>query len=366
MTQLRDRSINHDMGNAGTASEPNCVEECPRAFQFFGECRSAGKPGGHVIRAFAIVVGLGFLLTLAGAANAGSPRSRALRLEKEKAQETPTEPAVAAPNLRFGIHYDFLHQDKIDLSEISATSMDFFEISEHEGHSARAEIVGTLPIVGPLGARAMIRGAIGHQQRSLDGLERGNNEISALGVGAQLFLRDPKMGSVTVGGGWDRLSRDGPIDAEEFKGDASFSIFYPDLGLGPVDWKFSFEFGHRQVSGVPGTTDIDADRYIVTGQAGWYASDDVQIALGARWERAEEEFSTEVDTKGFVQVRWWLARWLPVELPIELTFGGSVGVSEYKRSPFRTDDQMVYGANVGLVFRFRSGQTLLDAVRRFD
>ena len=357
---------NSSMENAETASKPNCASEWPRAFQPFGRRLAVGARGGQVIRSVGIAVGLGFVLalTLPVTASAESSRARALRLEQEKAQDVPTEPAVAAPNIRFGIHYDFLRQDKTDTFAALTTSS--LTLSEHEGHSTSAEIVGTVPIVGPLGARAMIRGAIGHQQRSLDGLERGNNEISKLGVGAQLFLRDPKVGSITVGGGWDRLARDGPIDAEEFKGDAAFSIFYPDLGMGPVDWTLSFEFAHRQVSDVPGTADVDADRYVVTGQAGWYASDDVQIALGARWERAEEEFSSAEDTEGFVQVRWWLARSLPVELPIELTFGGSVGVSEYKLSPFRADNRMVYGANVGLVFRFGSGETLLDAVRRFD
>ena len=91
-------------------------------------------------------------------------------------QNVPAEPAVAAPNIRFGIHYDFLRQDKTDTFAALTTSS--LTLSEHEGHSTSAEIVGTLPIVGPLGARAMVRGAIGHQQRSLDGLERGNNEIS--------------------------------------------------------------------------------------------------------------------------------------------------------------------------------------------
>ena len=354
------------MGNTETAAEPNCVEVCLRARLNVAVPFAVGMSGAFAVRTLLVAAGLGFLLTLSvsAPASAESPRAKALRLEAEKAAEPQPEPGVAAPNLRFGIHYDFLRQDKTDTFASLTTSS--LGISEHEGHSTRAEIVGTVPIFGPLGARARIHGAIGHQQRSLDGLERGNNEISTLGAGAQLFLRDPKVGSITVGGGWDRLARDGPIDAQEFKGDAAFSIFFPDLGMGPVDWTFSFDFAHREVSDVPGTADVDADRYVVTGQAGWYASDDVQIALGGRWERAEEEFSSEVDTEGFVQVRWWLARSLPVKLPIELTFGGSVGVSEYKQPPFRADKRMVYGANVGFVFRFGSGENLLDAVRRFD
>ncbi|MEZ7981285.1 MAG: hypothetical protein QMC74_16510, partial [Myxococcota bacterium] len=194
------------MENAETASKPNCASEWPRAFQPFGGRLAVGARGGQVIRSVGIAVGLGFVLalTLPVTASAESSRARALRLEQEKAQDVPTEPAVAAPNIRFGIHYDFLRQDKTDTFAALTTSS--LTIPEHEGHSTSAEIVGTLPIVGPLGARAMIRGAIGHQRRSLDGLERGNNEISTLGVGAQLFLRDPKVGSITVGGGWDRLA----------------------------------------------------------------------------------------------------------------------------------------------------------------
>ena len=120
------------------------------------------------------------------------------------------------------------------------------------------------------------------------------------------------------------------------------------------------------MSDTPGPADVDGDRYRVAGQAGWYVSSDFQIALGGRWDRSEDEFSSEVDAEGYVQVRAWLPRRFTLGIPIELTFGGSGGVSEYKRPPFRADKRAVWGANAGLVFRFGSGETLLESVRAYD
>ncbi len=278
----------------------------------------------------------------------------------------PEAPArgVAAPNVRFGVHYDYLRQGKT--STYSALTASTLGIGHHEGHGARAELVGAIPLFGPIGLRAWVHGSIGHAQRSLDGLSRGNNELSILGTGGELIVRDAAVGELALGGGWDRIARDGPIDANAYHGRASLAIFYPDLGLGPVDWRVDLQFTHREVSDTGGVSDIDGDRYRVAGQAGWYVNPDLQIALGGRWDRAEDEFSSEVDAEGFVQVRAWLPRRFTFGVPIELNFGGSAGVSEFKQPPFRTDKRAVWGANAGLVFRFGAGETLLESVRAYD
>ncbi len=276
----------------------------------------------------------------------------------------PTASGVAAPNVRLGIHYDYLRQEKTET--YSALTASTLSIGHHEGHAARAELVGVLPVVGPLGVRAWVRGSIGHSQRSLDGLERGNNELSVLGAGGAVLVRNPEVGEITIGGGWDRIARDGPIDANAYEGNTALSAFFPDLGMGPVDWRLDLRFVHRKTSGIPCPVDYDADRYTVSGEAGWYASPDLRIALGGRWDRAEEEFSSETDSEGFVQVRWWLPREWTFSLPIELAFGASGGVSEYEQAPFRTDRRPIWRTNAGLVFRYGTGATLLDAVRRYD
>ena len=269
--------------------------------------------------------------------------------------------AVAAPNVRFEIAYDFLGQDATDLFDASGPTS--LSIDDHEGHASRAALTGTFPIWGPVGARAQLRGAYGHRQRSLDGLSRGNNEITTTGATVELLLRDPNRGALAIGGDYDRLARKGPIDAEEFGGHATAQLFFPDLGMGPVDWTLHFGFTHRQVDGVGGTADVDADRYLIRAQSGWYASENVQILMGLQWDRAEEEFSSEEDLEGVFEARWFLP--VPI-VPIELRAGASVGVSEYKRPPFRADKRTVYGATVGLVFRFGAGQSLIETQRRFD
>lgn len=331
-----------------------------RAPRVLAENPTPRHAGGRVARiAFAalflcgLVAGPAFADGHGHGHRAGSPRSAAA---------TPdAAPAVAAPNVRFEIHYDYLELEETDTFDAAGPST--LSIDSHDGHGSRAALTGVFPVWGPLGARAQLRGAYGHRQRSLDGLARGNNEISASGAGVEVFLRDPARGAFTVGGGWDRLARDGPIDADAFGGHATAQIFFPDLGLGPIDWTLHFAFTHRQVDDVTGSADVDADRYVVRAQSGWYASENVQLLFGVRWDRAEEEFSSEEDVEALFEARWLFP--VPV-VPIELRFGGSAGVSEYKQPPFRADRRGVYGAHVGLVFRYGAGRTLIETQRRYD
>lgn len=273
-------------------------------------------------------------------------------------------PAVAAPNVRIGAHWGWFHQDEIDTYAASPSST--LRIDEHSGHLGRLEIVGVLPVYGPLGLRVGLRGRYGERTRSLNGLERGNTEISDYGARASLLLRDPARGELSMGGGWARLARDGPKRAVEYSGHAGLAVFFPDLGLGPIDWRLGFEFTHREVSGIVGPTDFDGDRYAVSGESGWYANDDLQIVLGGRWHRSDDEFSREDDTEGFVQMRWWLRNSLPWRVPVELTLGASGGISEFRQVRFREDRRPVWRVNAGLVFRFGSGASLIDVVRRYD
>jgi hypothetical protein len=270
-------------------------------------------------------------------------------------------PAVASPNIRFEVDYSFFEIGSTDTFDAQGATT--LSIDSHDGHSGRAALTAVFPIWGPLGGRAQVRGAYGHRLHSLDGLERGNNEVSASGAGVELFLRNPERYALAIGGGWDRLAQDGPADANEFGGHATARAFFPDLGLGPVDWILHFDFTHRQVDGLPGSTDYDADRYVVRVQSGWYASDNVQLLFGVEWGRFEEEFSSEEGLEGIFEARWLLP--VPI-VPVELRAGGFAGVSEFKRPPFRGDRRLIYGARVGLVLRYGAGKTLIENQRRYD
>ena len=93
-----------------------------------------------------------------------------------------------------------------------------------------------------------------------------------------------------------------------------------------------------------------------------YLTENFQVALGGRWSRAESGIVREEDSEGLLGFRWMLS--LPIST--ELSLGGSVGKSEYKESRFRPDDRLIYGASMGLTFRFRSAPTLLESVRAYD
>lgn len=276
-------------------------------------------------------------------------------------REGPREPAVAAPNLRLALQYDFLHVDETRTFS-SAGGNTTLEIPNHDAHRGRAELIGTLPVYGPLGARLQGRVGYGHTQRSLDGLSRGNNEVTAFGAGAELFVRDPALGSFAAGGDFDRVDGDGSLEEDVWSGHAEATVFFPDLGSGPVDWALRFEFSHGDISGTTGTADFDKDRYRITGSAGWYLTQNVQLLLGGLWDRSEEEFTTVENREGFLRLRGRL----PGPVPLELTLGGSLGQSEYQQSPFRDDLRLLYRVTAGLVVRFGSGATLIDSIRRFD
>ncbi len=293
----------------------------------------------------------GLLVLLAGAADAATKTLR----------EGPREPAVAAPNLRLALDYDLLHVDETRTFS-SAGGSTTFELPSHEAHRGQVELIGTLPIFGPLGARVQGRSGYGHTQRSLDGLSRGNNEVTAFGAGAELFLRDPALGSFAAGGGFDRVDGDGSLEEDIWSGHAQAAVFFPDLGSGPVDWVLRFKFSHGDISGTTGTADFDKDRYEITGSAGWYLTENIQLAMGGLWDRSEEEFTTVENREGFLRLRGRL----PGPIPLEISLGGSVGQSEYKQSPFRADLRLLYRVNAGLVLRFGSGATLIDSIRRFD
>ena len=279
----------------------------------------------------------------------------------ERFREGPREPAVAAPNLRLALAVDFLHVDETE-SFSSAGGNATLEIPSHDATRGRAELIGTLPLYGPLGARVIGRAGYGEPQRSLDGLSRGTSEVTDFGGGAELFLRDPALGSFAAGGGFDRVDGDGSLEEDLWSGHAEAAVFFPDLGSGPVDWVLRFDFSHGDISGTTGSADFDKDRYQITGSAGWYLTHNVQLVMGGRWDRSEEEFTTVDNREGFLRLR---AR-LPGPVPLELSLGGTVGQSEYEQSSFRADLRLLYRASAGLVLRFGSGATLIDSIRRYD
>jgi len=277
-------------------------------------------------------------------------------------RDGPRRPAVAALNARVSAGYDYTHVDETDTSFSNSTSSGSLRIDEFDGHSVGGELVGSAPIWRFIGARGRFRAAQRDTRRPLDALGTDDSDVTSYGAAFELLLRDPDLGSLALGGGYDRLDGDGSQEADAYTGSVDAAIYFPDLGAGPLDWFARFDFSHRQVSGTGQSFDIDADVYRVAGGAGWYPSDDFRFALGGRWTRTEEEFLSEVDTEGFVSMRWKL----PLPVSLELAVEGSGGISEYKEAPFRGDHRLIYGAQVGLVYRFRSGATLLESIRAYD
>lgn len=273
--------------------------------------------------------------------------------------------AVASPNLRVGVAYDYGRVDETQTVFVGPSSVQTLELEAEDGHAVNGQLVGTLPLFSIVGLRATAYGGFREARRSLDGLQPGASTLDGYGGLAELFVRHPEIGSFAAGGGYGRLGGEGGGSAEQVTGSANAQIFFPDLGTGPLDWFAHFEFRHREVSGTGQTFDVDADVYDVTGGARWYLAPDVALVVTGAWQRTEEEFFAEDDTTGGLAFHWRLP--LPIRpVSIELFAGGQAGISEYKEPPFRGDHRLVYGARAGLTLRLFSGATLLESIRRYD
>jgi hypothetical protein len=281
------------------------------------------------------------------------------------AESDSRRPAVAAANGRVESSYDYRHVDRTRSTfNSSPTATATLRIGEADFHTGVAKVVGTLPVTHSLGVRGNVHGRYDLMRQDRDGFGSGTDdtEIVAYGATAEIFWRDPEVGSVTVGSSFDRIDVDRGLDANEFGASLGAAIFFPDLGSGPVDWVLRLDYARQDVSGSGTSGDLDSDIFTVSGGAGWYLTDQSQVVIGARWNRAENDFADVEDFEGFLDVHWLL----PTPISMELTLGGSVGVSEYKESPFPSDDRLIYGASVGLTFRFRSAPTLVEIVRAYD
>ena len=273
--------------------------------------------------------------------------------------------AVAAPNLRVGVAYDYGHVDDTSTTFVGPSSVSTLDLDHVDTHAVAAELVGTVPLIAFTGLRTTVRGGFHDARRSLDALEPGSSQINSYGALGELFVRDPQVGSFAVGAGFDRLEGAGGVAANQVTGSVDAQAFFPDFGLGPLDWFGRFEFRHREVEGDGQVFDVDADVYHVIAGARWYASPDVAVVFSGSWQRVEEEFLAEADSTGSLGFRWRLP--LPVRpVSLELFAAASAGLSEYKESPYRGDNRLVYGARAGLTIRLFSGETLVDCLRHYD
>ena len=273
--------------------------------------------------------------------------------------------AVAAPNLRLGIGYEFSHVDATSTVFVGPVSTTSLELNEVDGHSFSGQLVGTVPLIAFTGLRATVRGGRTKARRSLDALEPGSSPIGAYGALVELFARDPHRGSLAFGAGFDRLEGESGVAGNQLTGSADLQIFFPDLGSGTLDWFTRFEFRHRELVGDDQPFDVDADVYHVTGGARWYASPDVAVVFSGTWQRTEEEFFSEDDRTGSLGLHGRLPfRVGPAS--VEVFAAGSAGTSEYKETPFRGDHRLVYGGRAGFTLRLFSGRTLIESMRQYD
>jgi len=302
---------------------------------------------------FAILMIGGLVISIPGSARAAT--------SGVTTENGDRRPAVASANARLVANYAYGHTDSTEATRGSGGSISTLRIGELETQSGEVLAVGTLPLSHSTGVRGNLHGRFSSQSEDSG---PGNRDIDtgAYGAAVEFFLRDPNLGSFTLGGSYDRLDGDDGFDANAFGGVADLRIFFPNFGSGAVDWFLRFDYERREVEGAGRPFDPRIDTYRVKGGAGWYLTRNFQFLLGGSWTRAEHSPISREDSEGFVAVRWRL----PTALSLELGLGGRVGVSEYKQSPFPSDDRFIYGGHVGVTYRFGSGATLVESIRAFD
>lgn len=273
-------------------------------------------------------------------------------------------PAVAAPNVRMNVAYDFSHVDDARVTFVSPTEAQTLLVGETGIHSATGEIVATLPVFRALGFRAALRGGYGLGRSEIDsaGIE-DDFEVGAYGASSALFLRDPSLGSVSAGAAFDRVENGDGSNEDRIGGVGSITAYFPDLGAGPVDWGLGFRYEHASLSSAGPDLEDEGDSYAVGGSAGWYVSSRSLVELGGFWVRQEAGSLVNEDRMATMGLRWLV----PIEIvSTEIGLTGTVGESEFKLAPFTPDDRLKYSIKVGIQIRQIRGKTLVELRRGYD
>lgn len=273
--------------------------------------------------------------------------------------------AVGAPNIRLSTSYRFVH-----LSEGRAISRDqsvvrTATVAEVDSHDLGADLIAAIPVTGIFGLRFAARGGYEFGRNRIDNAGIDDDfENGLYGGAAELFIRNPSVGMLALGGEYDRIEPINGSTIDQFGGRVGLAAYFPDFGLGPVDWILIAEYRKSDDSNsTRGTIQVDGHGFGVSGVAGWYMTPRSVFEAGGTWFRSEGGDVDTEDRLGVARIRLLFAA--PV-VSTEFSLGASIGESEFELDSFAPDDRFAYAISFGIQFRHVPGKNLIEIRRNFD
>ena len=187
------------------------ADRLPRpAGALLGRWRSAS----HLLARAGRVVGFA-VSVLAGLSAAGRAAA-----DPDHAPAIPgNRTAVAAPNLRVGVAYDYDHVDDTSTTFVGPSSTATLELEDIDSHAVAGELVGTVPLIAFTGLRTTVRGGFhGCPTQPRRPRARVSSEITSYGALAELFARDPRSGPSRSARASTAWKGDGGLTANQLTG----------------------------------------------------------------------------------------------------------------------------------------------------
>ncbi|MFK7895146.1 MAG: hypothetical protein AB8G23_04880 [Myxococcota bacterium] len=307
----------------------------------------------------ALAAAVAVLLSAAATVSWAAPPESETRARERRA-------AVAAPNVKFQIGYDFEHFERTKTTFFEPGFVTDFIVPDRDSHTGSASLSATLPLTHSLGVRGTLRTAYSHLRQSRDQFGSGhdNSDNDTYGIEGELFLRDPQLGSLSIGASFDRTDAPDGLNFNSIGGKVDLRFFFPDLGSGPVDWAAGFRFVNDDLSGPGVEIEVDSDNYVFSAGPTWYLSDTFSTALSVEWDRFETDFASQETTLGKIDLNllWPTSR----RTSLAFRVGASAGALDYKQSPFRGEKSLVWGLSAGVTIRLAPSQKLVELARAYD
>lgn len=243
------------------------------------------------------------------------------------------EPSRAVERVNGEVSFSYVYSSLEQARErAGAGVLTLFSISSHEPElSARL----TLPVGDYLGVRLAASASFVDVE-----VDDGADSDLAGGAdgGAELFLRDPDIGYLEAGYrfSWFDFAFGG--QSRSHAATAGAGIFFPDLGVGPLDWVAGFAYA-RERQEVPGFSSTTFDVYSVAVGPRWHLSDTLLASSAFSWRRVEQsqaEISREL--AGSMQLDWLLGAPEGRYLSIGVFGGGGRQTTDFG-GPFSNVDQ---------------------------
>lgn len=190
------------------------------------------------------------------------------------------DPAVAVFNYQAGVGYRFEHVEESDARFFTFPFL--FNVPEEDIHRASAFGRLTVPVSGPIGARAFL--SPGYVNRQIDDFSQTEIDGGGISIGGDLFVRNPERFEIGVGPrfDWATLESDGfDQDLRTFGGELGVRGFLPDFGVGPLDLQISGAIGDRDVDQDGG--DFSGRTSSAAGGVVLYPFDRSSIHFGGVW-----------------------------------------------------------------------------------